>query len=112
MPAEAVNVQCGLAQEPMPQVKPIHVWFISAAIPQGASGAPVYAAIARGPGAAKTPVLLGIQSVAWPDQDVAGITPSFVLRDLIQTTLREERVNMDFYKGPDPRPQESSPSLY
>lgn len=112
MPTEAVDVQCGGALEPQPRAKPLHVWFINAGTPQGASGAPVYTAIARSAGVAKTPVLLGIQSIAWPDVGMVGITPSLVLRELIQTSLREKQANMDFYKGANPGPMEDAPPIY
>ena len=110
MPAETVKVQCSTAVERQP-AKSLHVWFINAGTPQGASGAPVYTAIARGSESAKTTVLLGIQSVAWPDEGAAGITPSVVLRDLVQTALRKQRSALDFYKGPDQWPQETA-SIY
>ncbi len=110
MPAETVKVQCSTATERQPS-KSLHLWFIDAGTPQGASGAPVYTAMLRGSDIAKTTVLLGIQAVAWPDEGAAGITPSVVLRDLIQAALRKERAGLDFYEGPNAWPQETA-SLY
>ena len=100
MPAEPVSVQCGIVLNPQIAAKLLHVWFINAGVPQGVSGAPVYTSIARGPGNAKSPVLLGIQSVAWPDKGVAGITPSPVLGDLVRSALSGSKLNLDFYRGP------------
>ena len=102
MPAEPVSVQCGLRQSVRAPAKPLHVWFISAGVHQEVSGAPVYASIARSPGATRSPILLGIQSVAWPDRGAAGITPSPALGDLIQSTLLGRKLNLDFYQGPNP----------
>lgn len=102
MPAESVGVQCGLRQSVRAPAKPLHVWFISAGVHQEVSGAPVYASIARSPGATRSPILLGIQSVAWPDRGAAGITPSPALGDLIQSTLLCRKLNLDFYRGPVP----------
>jgi hypothetical protein len=102
MPAEPVGVQCGVAQGQQSPAKLLHVWFIDAGVPRGVSGAPVYASIPRGPGAPKTPVLLGIQSVTWPDRGITGITPSTALGDLIQSAFHESKLNLDFYRGPNP----------
>jgi len=93
MPASPIDIRCGKGTSP----RPLHLWFISSTGPQGASGAPVYGFVNRGynflnrgtPGSLdhETPVLLGIQSVAWPDRGLAGITPSAVLRELIRSAL-------------------------
>jgi hypothetical protein len=94
MPAAPIDIRCGTSASP----RPLHMWFISATGPQGASGAPVYTLINRDPtlvnrerGKPETPVLLGIQSVAWPERGLAGITPSAVLADLIRSALSHDR---------------------
>ena len=51
---------------------------------------------------ATAPVLLGIQSVAWPDRGIAGITPSSALGDLIQSILQKSTLHLDFYRGSTP----------
>ena len=106
MPSETVGVRCGIAQDPesttRAQTRLLHVWFITAGIPQGVSGAPVYASIARRSGAGDTPVLLGVQSVAWPDKGIAGITTSPALGDLIRSALARSKLDLDFYRGPNP----------
>jgi hypothetical protein len=103
---DTIDIQCGSTADP----KPVHLWFLNATIPHGVSGAPVYASIHRFVetdrfGAAaqvpvRTPVLLGIQSMAWPSQGVAGITPSGALRDLVQSALAHRGLDMDLYRGP------------
>jgi len=99
MPAEAVGVRCGhspsqsKAQQTPPKL--IHVWFINAGVPPSFSGAPVFTSIARGSGTAETPVLLGVQSVVWPDKGITGITPSPVLGDLIRSVLRQTNGHLD-----------------
>ena len=108
MPAETVSVQCGTAPEQRAQAKSLYLWMINAGAPEDVSGAPVYAAIARGGEAGKSPVLLGVQSVAWPDQGVVGITPSVVLGELVQEALHGNRNQLDFYRGPAPVPRETS----
>ena len=112
MPTEAVNVQCGDVLEQHPRTKPLHLWLINAGAPDGVSGSPVYTAIARGITAEKRPVLLGVQSVAWPDQGLAGITPSSILGELIESALKGRSSGLDFTKGPALLPKETSPSLY
>ena len=112
MSNEAVNVQCGALPELPSQNKSLHLWMINAGAPESVSGAPVYAALARGGETGKTAVLLGVQSVAWPEEGVAGITPSALLSDLVQTALRENRPALDFYKGPALVPKETSASIY
>jgi hypothetical protein len=100
-PPGPIAIRCGTGSVP----RSLHLWFISATGPPGASGAPVYTFTSRAtasgsradalfdrnqPGQApETPVLLGIQSVAWPDRGLAGITPSTVLTELIQSALRQ-----------------------
>ena len=75
---QPVNIQCGSSgSSPIP--RPLHVWMIDASLPDGVSGAPVYASIVRGGQVSRTAVLLGIQSITWPDRGVAGITPATVL---------------------------------
>ena len=100
MPTETVGVRCGSTLGQQSSATPLHVWFVSAGVSQGVSGAPVYTSAIRGSGEAKTPVLLGIQSVAWPDKGIAAITPSRVLGDLIQSSLRGSKLKLDFYRGP------------
>lgn len=101
---EAVTMQCGTTA----RLTQLHVRLISAAIPQGVSGAPVFTLISRAPGGTRTPVLLGVQAVAWPDRGVAGMTPSAVLRELIQQALLNGKQRMDFSAGTggrDPAPE-------
>lgn len=95
---KAVTMQCNTAQASTE----LHVWFINAAIPQGVSGAPVFTSMTREIGGGKTPVLLGIQAVAWPDRGIAGMTPSSVLSDLIHQALEDPKLRMDFSKGSKP----------
>jgi len=104
MPAETVGVRCGEAESKVRQsaARLLHVWFINAGLPPGVSGAPVFASIARGADAAKTPILLGIQSVVWPNRGMAGITPSPMLGDLIQSALRDSSRNSSLNKGRSP----------
>jgi len=89
MPLEPVGVHCGEDPASQSSAKLLHIWFINASVRQGVSGSPVFATIPRGPYAAKTPVLLGIQSIVWPDRGMAGITPSPILGDLIRSALRQ-----------------------
>ncbi len=112
MPAASIDVQCDRQSEARGDRKPLHVWFIDGGIPRGVSGAPVYTALARGTNAAAGPVLLGIQSVTWPDKGIAGITPSSVLADLIRSALRENNVGAGPHRGFRPRQAESLASLY
>jgi hypothetical protein len=116
MPATSVEVQCGrpgaLGGDPQRRAKSLHVWFIDAGVPRGVSGAPVYTALARGEGGSGVPVLLGVQSVTWPERGVAGITPSAVLAELIQSALRRHDVGMNLRRGPEPKQQETRASLY
>lgn len=102
MPAQPVEIGCGTNSRSNPLVNPLHVWFISAPVPQGVSGAPVYTAMARDLDSTQTPVLVGIQSVAWPEKGVAGITPAAALGDLVMTALGRSRPEMDLYRGPPP----------
>jgi hypothetical protein len=96
-PTEAVNVSCGGSK-----TTPLHTWFLTAMIPKGVSGAPVFSIVNRGPGA-PLPVLVGIQSIAWPDQGVAGMTPSPVLADFVHDLLDKAHFDVDFYRGPEKR---------
>lgn len=112
MPLQSVGVQCGTAHEPQSVAQPLHLWFIQGGALQAIGGAPVYTAMARGPGVADTPVLLGVQAVAWPGKGVAGITPSVVLCELIQMALRKEKLTLDLYRGPITVPSQTLPSLY
>lgn len=73
-------VRC-TAQSPL---KSIHMWLINASVELGISGAPVYAAMARGQDRVTTPVLVGVQTVVWPDRGQAGVTPVAALRALVQ----------------------------
>lgn len=77
-----VSVRCS-ADAP---ARSLQLWLISAGISQGLGGAPVYAAIARGPHHQTVPILIGIQSVVWPGKGVAGITPVAALADLVHDT--------------------------
>jgi hypothetical protein len=97
-PTEAVNVSCDGVK-----TTPLHTWFITATIPKGVSGAPVFTVTNRGPGAQRAPILLGIQSMAWPDQGVAGMTPSPVLAEFVQGLLQKANFDVDFYRGPEKR---------
>jgi hypothetical protein len=100
MPSDTIGVLCGYPQSRELHAKLLHVWFINAGVPQGVSGAPVFTSIARGPDAVETPVLLGVQSVVWPDKGIAGITPSPVLGDLIRAALRETSASFSRAPGP------------
>jgi len=106
MPAEAVGVRCGgvssqaAAGTSQSPAKLLHVWFISASVPGGVSGAPVFTSIARGAEAIETPVLLGVQSVVWPDKGIAGITPSPMLGDLIRSALRQSSLDPGKRRSP------------
>jgi hypothetical protein len=98
-PSEPVKVSC----DSTAGSTALHVWFLTATIPRGVSGAPVFSIINREPGAQRAPVLVGIQSMAWPDQGVAGMTPSSVLADFIQKLLEQNHFDVDFYRGPEKR---------
>jgi len=108
MPDEAVAVGCGGTQLQRPPAKLLHVWFINAGVPPGVSGAPVFTSIARGADAIKTPVLLGVQSIVWSGNGMAGITPSPVLGDLIRSALR----GIDYSTGRGRPSSEGTASLY
>jgi hypothetical protein len=95
---EPVSVQCGSGSPPTP----LKVWFINASIEQGDSGAPVYTSVVRSGQTARTPILIGVQAIAWPDRGVAGITPSSVLADLVQRVLNATAHKADFYRGATP----------
>jgi hypothetical protein len=79
-PDEPIQADCDNPLHP----RSIRVWLISAALTPGTSGAPVFTVVSRGPGADHVPVLMGVQSMAWPDKAVAGITPSRQLANLVQ----------------------------
>lgn len=116
LPTGSIEVQCGRSGAqvggPQPRAKPLHVWFIDAGVPRGVSGAPVYTAVARGEGGSAVPVLLGVQSVTWPERGVAGITPSAVLAQLIQSALHRHGAGLDLHRGAEPKQQENRASLY
>jgi len=112
MPDEAVAVGCGGAQFQRSPAKLLHVWFINAAVPEGVSGAPVFTSIARDGSTAKTPVLLGVQSIVWSGNGMAGITPSPVLGDLIRSALRATGGRIALGRGRGPSHQEDTASLY
>jgi hypothetical protein len=93
-----VDIQCGAASGPMP----LRIWMIDAAVQKEVSGAPVYTTMLRSGANTETPVLLGVQSVAWPNRRAAGITPSDALGELIQSALGSSGQKLDFYRGPIP----------
>ncbi len=95
---QKVMAQCGKT----PGSTELHVWYINAAIPHGVSGAPVFASIKRGEHGNKTPMLLGVQAVAWPERGVAAMTPASELSDLVEKALRSSKRTMDLSKGPTP----------
>lgn len=78
-----VRAECA----PQLPAKPVQVWMIHAAFSEGVAGAPVYAAIPRGPSQVSTPVLVGIQSVVWPARGLAGMTPVTALEDLVRAAI-------------------------
>jgi hypothetical protein len=116
MPTSSIEVHCGRPDDPLsdtqPPTKPLHVWLIDGGIPRGVSGSPVYTRLARAEGAAEATVLLGVQSVTWPDKGIAGITPSTVLADLIRSALRENKPGSAPHRRLTPNRQESLASLY
>jgi len=116
MPTASIEVQCGGPDDPLgdtqPPTKPLHVWLIDGGIPRGVSGSPVYTRLARAEGAAEATVLLGVQSVTWPDKGIAGITPSTVLADLIRSALRENQPGPASHRRLTPSQQGSLASLY
>lgn len=77
----------------------LHLWFINANVSSSLTGAPVFVDLDRGPDVGTTRVLLGIQSVARPGKGLLGITPSFLLRDLISATVKKENSTVRFFKG-------------
>lgn len=80
-------------------IKALRMWLVDTSVEREVSGAPVYAALARGPSHSTTPVLVGIQAVVWPDRGQAGVTPVYALRDLVQIARARSQVAMDFRKG-------------
>ena len=104
MPAGPIDIRCGIGASP----RSLNLWFISASGSQGASGAPVYTFINRipqSPGRQRltAPVLLGVQSVAWPDRGLAGITSSAALRDLIEVALAPKAARSRRDRNASPR---------
>lgn len=91
----SVGVRCTAASP----VRSIHMWLIDTSVERGVSGAPVYAAVARGPNQLMTPVLVGVQSVVWPDRGQAGITPVAALRDLAELQRSRPEVAMNLRRG-------------
>lgn len=75
-----VPVRCALESP----AKSIRIWLINADVEGRLSGAPVYAAFARGPHHVSTPLLVGIQAVVWPDRGEAGITPVAALFEILK----------------------------
>jgi hypothetical protein len=75
-----VPVRCAVESP----AKSIQIWLIDANIERGLSGAPVYAAFARGPHHISTPILVGVQAVVWPDRGEAGMTPVAALLEMIR----------------------------
>ncbi|WP_263375666.1 serine protease [Granulicella aggregans] len=75
-----VPVRCALESP----AKSIRIWLINANVEGGLSGAPVYAAFARGPHHVSTPLLVGIQAVVWHDRGEAGITPVAALIEILK----------------------------
>ena len=80
---ETVNIQCG----EKPTVRPLRVWFIDASVQHGVSGAPVYTSLTRDGDIFPSTVLLGVQSIAWPDRGVAGVTPASALAELVESVV-------------------------
>lgn len=93
MPAEPIETDCENPLDPIA----IRVWLISAALIQGTSGAPVFTVVDRGPGAEHSPVVLGVQSMAWPDKGVAGVTPASELVKLVRRATTD--FDLDFSRG-------------
>lgn len=112
MSSESVNVRCDPPPGARLPLKPLHVWLVNVRVPQGASGAPVYAAINRGVDAVKTPVLLGVQAVAWPEQGVAAVTPAIALSGLIHSVLRDRNVHREPSTHSSAMTSHGTPSLY
>ena len=92
-----VPVRCALESP----AKSIRIWLADADVQHGLSGAPVYAAFARGPHHVSTPILVGIQAVVWPDRGEAGITPVAALLEMIEIQRDTVRLAMN---GPEAPP--------
>jgi hypothetical protein len=75
-----VPVRCAVESP----AKSIRMLLIEADVGRGLSGAPVYAAFSRGPHHVSTPLLVGIQTVVWPDRGEAGITPVAALLEMVE----------------------------
>jgi hypothetical protein len=62
----------------------VSIWVVQAPFTSGMSGAPVFTVVNRGPNKVSYPILIGVQSIGWPNTDgLAGITPASHLVDLV-----------------------------
>jgi hypothetical protein len=83
IPDESVDSPaCG----PGPPSHALKVWFIAASLVPGNSGSPIYYVppIFRSAKSNERPMLLGVQSVSFIPWDVAGMTPSQYLYEMIE----------------------------
>jgi hypothetical protein len=95
---EPVEIQC----DPQSDPALLRIWTIAASGSGEVIGAPVYTTMLRGAGKIETPVLVGVQSIARPGRNAAGIAPADALSQLIQEVLRRSGQPMDFSRGPLP----------
>jgi hypothetical protein len=91
-----VPVRCALESP----AKSIRIWLINANVEDGLSGAPVYAAFARGPHGVSTPLLVGIQAVVWPERGEAGITPVAALFEILKIKREGVQLAMNDREAP------------
>jgi hypothetical protein len=91
-----VSVRCAVESP----AKSIRMWLIEANVGRGLSGAPVYAAFSRGPHHLSIPLLVGVQTVVWPDRGEAGMTPVAALVEMIERQREGVRLAMNDRQGP------------
>jgi len=98
IPSEDIETHC--AQQ-LPSF-PVKVWLIAANLVPGNSGSPIFHVPLGGSGVSfggTRPMLLGVQSISFPNADIAGMTPiNFVYEILQGMTLPDT----DLHRGPLP----------
>ena len=84
IPSEDVETHCGTG-------KPgffVKVWLLAANLVPGNSGSPIFHVPLGGNGLSfggTRPMLLGVQSISYVGADIAGMTPSNFVYDILQT---------------------------
>jgi hypothetical protein len=95
IPKDPVRLPC---VKNLPIARDVYAWLVSAPLRRGFSGAPIFTTLQRGD-QNRAPVLLGIQSFAWEEDQLAGMTPATRLAELIRKAMGPNP-RADLYQGP------------